>query len=339
MHELLDQQVKSESKKRLRALRLPYSAHQILKEGLNNLLSTASSRAWCLPPTKLADEVPHYSSRHTTLALKGPRPVLQNSVTSSSAEEFALKIDASLKFLELAAEADLAVKPILLYYSCAQMCGVYTRVFFDWQNDNRTHGLRCHYVSGNVANTKVSIEHKGQFPRLVTACFLLSGMPSCFSELVTYSSVPTSHTGPGELLEMFGKVEIGSPVTELTLNELVTFDYGKRLKAVREQHGFHKFKGLPTTAFLIDVITLFVGSSLARYDVIGWKEILEGKNNSYRIHFEETFERYQKSTVNYLLAMLENPSFSFDQASLPTQPSPYSHDDHTRFKDDPNCAS
>jgi hypothetical protein len=339
MHEFFDPQVKSEIKKRLRALRLPYSAHQILKHGLDQLLAIASSRAWCLPPTKLEDEIHHYSSRYTVLGLKGPRPVLRSSLEKNLAEELALKIDASIKFFELAIDADLLVRPILLYYSCAHICGVYTRAFFDWQNDSRKHGLQCNHASGNVAKTKVTIGKRGQFPRLATTCFLLSGMPSCFSDLVTYSSPPTSHTGPGELLEKFGKAEVGSPITELTLDELITFDYGKRLKIVREQHGFHKFKGLPTTAFLIDVITLFVGSSLARYDVIGWREILEGKNNSYRIHFEETFERFQNSMINYLLAMLENPSFSFDQAFLPTQPSPYSHNDRTRFKDDPNYVS
>jgi hypothetical protein len=57
-------------------------------------------------------------------------------------------------------------------------------------------------------------------------CFLLTGQPNCFSPPVTYSSKPTAHTGPGELLESFGKNEQGVPVTNLTLDELVNFDYG-----------------------------------------------------------------------------------------------------------------
>lgn len=336
---LFDWQAKSEIKKRFRALRLPYSAHQILKQSLDQLQSLTSSRVWGLPPTKFADEIQHYTSRHKALGLNGPRPILRKSLELDFAEEMAIKIDASINFLELAISSDLLIKPILLYYSCAHLCGVYTRVFFDWQQDDRHHGLNCTHRPGNVVATKLSVAKKGQFPRLATTCFLLSGWPSCFSELVTYYSTPTSDTGPGELLEKFGQVEKGSPKTELTLDEIITFDYGQQLKPIRQQHGFHKFKGLPTTAFLIDVITLFVGSSLARYDVIGWGKILEGKTNSYRIHFEETFERFQNSTVNYLLAMLENPSFSFDQAFHPTQPSPYSHADHTRFKGDPNYAS
>jgi hypothetical protein len=185
----------------------------------------------------------------------------------------------------------------------------------------------------------VSIAKKGQFPRLAATCFLLSGMPSCFSELVTYLATPTAHTGPAEHLEKFGKTEIGSPVTKLTLDELVTFDYGMRLKAVRERHGFHKFKGLPTTAFLVDVICLFLGSSLARYDVLGWREILEGRSNPYRIHFEETFDRFRGFLANSLLTMLEDPNSRFEDRIIRSQPSPYSHDDHSRFKDDPNCAA
>lgn len=339
MYELLDQQTKSETKKRLRALCLPHSANQILSQSLAQLHAAEGSRSWALPPTKFADEVLHYASRHRALGLKGPRPSLRGSLKPAFAEELALKIDSSLNFSKLASGADPLVKPILLYYSCAHLCGVYTRAFFEWQQDSRTHGLTCRHKPGDVANTEVSIAKMGQFPRLVAACFLLSGMPSCFSKLVTYSSTPTAHTRSGELLEKFGKTEIGSPVAKLTLDELATFDYGKHLRTVRERHGFHKFKGLPTTAFLVDVITLYLGSSLARYDVLGWREILEGKNNSYRIHFEEAFDRFQSFTISSLLAMLENPLLTFDDRIIPSQPSPYSHDDHSRFKNDPNYAS
>jgi hypothetical protein len=339
MYQLLDQQARPEIKRHQRELRLPYSAHQILGQSLAKLAATEISRSWTLPPTRFPDEVLHYSSRHKALGLKGPLPIVRSTLNSAFAEELALKIDSSLNFLELAANADPLVKPILLYYSCAHVCGVFTRAFLEWQQDRRTHGLCCSHKPGNVAKTEVSIAEKGQFPRLATACFLLSGMPSCFSELVAYSSSPTAHTNKGELLESFGKTELGAPVRKLALDELVAIDYGSRLKAVRERHGFHKFKGLPTTAFLFDVITLYVGSSLARYDVLGWREILEGKSNSYRIHFEEAFDRFQNFTINSLLAMLENPLLTFDDRIIPSQPSPYSHDDHSRFKDDPNHAS
>jgi hypothetical protein len=140
----------------------------------------------------------------------------------------------------------------------------------------------------------------------------------------------------GELLHNFGKDELGAPLKSLTLAKLTAFDFGANLQAVRQRHGFHKFRGLPTTAFLIDVLTLFVGSSLARYDVLGWKQVLDGKDNSFRIHFEETYERYLTVGLDVLLASLDEPLGDFDRRLLPSQPSPYSHDDHFRFKKDPN---
>ena len=101
-------------------------------------------------------------------------------------------------------------------------------------------------------------------------------------------------------------------------------------------HGFHKFKGLPTTAFLLDVLTLFTASSLAQYDVLGWKKILEGKENSYRIHFEETYERFLRFGIDFLLFALENPLHDFDDRLIQSQPSPYSNQDTSRFGTDAN---
>jgi len=156
---------------------------------------------------------------------------------------------------------------------------------------------------------------------------------------VTYSCQPTTHVGPGGLLENFGKDELGAPIPRPSLHELANFDFGMRLKAVRGRHGFRMFRGLPTTAFLLDVVTLFLGSSLARYDVLGWKRILEGKDNSYRIHFEEAYERFLTSGIDLLLASLESPLQDFDRRLIPSQPSPYSHDDESRFAKDPNYES
>jgi hypothetical protein len=75
---------------------------------------------------------------------------------------------------------------------------------------------------------------------------------------------------------------------------------------------------------------------LARYDVSGWKRILEGKDDSYRIHFEETYERFLGFGIDILLSALENPVQDFDHRLVPSQPSPYSDNDTSRFKTDPN---
>lgn len=336
MSHLHDIAAKAQIAARRRSFRLPYTAKQSFASSLARLHAVSVPRAWVLPATSFSDEVQHYYSRHKTLIAKGPRPRLRAGITSELAEELALKIDAALSFAEIAETADPLVKPIVLYYSCAHLCGVYTRAFFEWDGDSRTHGISCHYKPGDLSNTIVSIEGAGQFPRIAATCFLLTGQPSVFSALVTYSAKPSVHVAPGELLHEFGQEEIGAPVKKLTLAELGAFDYGARLRAVRQRHGFHKFRGLPTTAFLLDVLTLFVGSSLARYDVLGWKKVLDGNDNSFRIQFEEAYDRYLTVGLDVLLASLEDPTLDFDRRLLPSQPSPYSHDDHLRFPADPN---
>jgi hypothetical protein len=281
--------------------------------------------------------VRHYYTRQKELGVRGSRPRLRETITKDFAEELALKIDAALEFARLGETADLLIRPILLYYSCAHLCGVYLRHLFEWGKDKRNHGLSCSQERGNVADTAVYIKPSGQFARLATTCFLLTGHPSVFTRLVTYRQRPTAHTGSGELLGSFCANEVGNPVRHLTLSELAAFDYGGQLQMVRQHHGFHKFKGLPTTAFLLDVISLFVASSLARYDVLGWKSIIEGRDNRFRIHFEEVFDRFHSFTIDCILAALEDPFPDFERRLVPSQPSPYSHDDHSRFERDPNC--
>jgi hypothetical protein len=39
------------------------------------------------------------------------------------------------------------------------------------------------------------------------------------------------HVKPGELLENFGKTELGESIDKLTLNELANFNFAERLRA------------------------------------------------------------------------------------------------------------
>ncbi|MDH4273817.1 MAG: hypothetical protein OEW08_02135 [Gammaproteobacteria bacterium] len=335
MFELMDLQAKPIIKKRRQEFRLPFTAHDRLEISHATLMSTNISRSWLLPETQYRDEITHYYNKLINLGISGPRPILRTKLEKRTSEELAIKIDAALNFSALAENSDEIIKPILLYYSCVHLCGVYTRAFFDWKGDKLHHGLKCSY-NKNVGETIIGVNEVGQFQRLASTCFLLTGQPNCFSDLVTYSQPPTAQTGAGELLEKFGFSEIGAPIKQLTLDELVHFNFGGELKKIRNRHGYHKFNGLSSTAFLIDIITLFVGSWLARYDVLGWKQVLEGKNNSYRIHFEDTFDRFQFFMIDALLARLDEPLSDFSKRLIPSIPSPYSLDDHTRFKNDPN---
>lgn len=326
-------------RERRRALALPHSLNRILDSSLSALWTHRGSRCWALPETSFDDEVRHYYERHKALGLSGPRPKLRTDVTGRpSPEELAMQVDVALSLLELGAQADPLSKPILLYYSCANIVSAFTRCFFDWEQDRRSHGLSCSHDNDNLPSTCVKIKGKGQMPRLATTCFLLSGMPSCFSELITYSMQPLHHTRAGELLERFGKTEEAEPIRSLTLDELRSFDYPARLKAVRVRHGFHKFNGLPGTALLLDYLMLFAASSLARYDVVGWKKILDGKGNDYRLSFDDVFDRYCAFTVDLFLVLMANPLERLDASLLTNVPSPYSTRHH-RFPDDPNYAS
>jgi hypothetical protein len=215
--------------RRRRSFRLPDSAKRSFELSLARLHASNVSRAWTLPATPFPEEVKHYYSRHRALSAKGPRPRLRIQITPGLAEELALKVDAALSFAELAERADPLVKPILLYYSCAHLCGVYTRAFFEWECDSRKHGITCSHKPSDVPNTVVSIEDSGQFPRIAVTCFLLTGQASLFSPLITYSAKPSAHVAPGELLHKFGQNELGGPLKSLTLAELAAFDFGAHL--------------------------------------------------------------------------------------------------------------
>lgn len=181
MFHFLDVRAKPLLVKRRRSLRLPHAAHVVLSGGLATLHGAAASRCWALPPSSFSDEVAHYYSRHKVLGGKGPRPKLRSSISPSLAEKQALKIDAALSFAELGERADELVRPILLYYACAHLCGVFSRTFFEWDRDSHSHGLTCTHKPGDVQNTQITISDSGQFPRIVATCFLLTGQPNCFS--------------------------------------------------------------------------------------------------------------------------------------------------------------
>jgi hypothetical protein len=336
MFDIEEQLARNVRRVRRQTLCLPHTIHQVLTDSLDTAKSTINSRMWSLPDTHFSDEVEHYHQRHEQLEIVGPRANLRQSIEKQFAIEQALKVETGLNFASMAESATALIKPILLYYASAHLCSVYTRALFKWDNDSRVHGLSCQFSPGDVGNTTVVIRNDGLFARMAACSFLLTGNPSCFSPLITYRASPVAHTEPGERLEKFGQQEVGTPIRHISVDELVNFDYHFELKNVRERHGFHAFNGLPGTAFLIDFITIFVGSSLARYDLLGWKEILDGETNPYRIHFENTFERFYGFSIDAILARIDDPFADFDLRLFPSQPSPYSPEDVFRFETDPN---
>lgn len=314
-------------------LRLPHAALALLTSANDAIKSQTRSRVWTLPQTLLSDEVSFYGTKHQHLSLRGPRPSLRQSVSQECAEEIATKVDSGLNFLRISEDADFFTVPILLYYAAAHILGAYTRAVFNWRLDRAAHGITCSKAtrSQGVGGTRIKIQSNGLVPRFATTCFLLSGWPSLFSELVVYSEKPTAHTGSGEKLEHFGKEVVGNPLLECTLDELVSLDYKTRLNDLKQRHGYHKFEGLPTTAIIADLITLFTAGWLARYDVLGWRQILDGKTNSYRIHFEETNHRVRTFLLERVLASIADPTKFLSERIWPEVSNPYT-DDHPRFR-------
>lgn len=258
------------------------------------------------------------------LSIDGPVPKPRASISKTDAEEFALKIRAAVNFRDLSRDADPFVKPILIHYSLSHLLSVYARAFLDWEGDRPTHGLKVSHARRSIETTSVTVQKYGSFPRLTVALFVLSGRPSALTPLITYSATPAANSGPGELLESFGKVEQAYPKNRLRLDELAAFDYRSVLREVRTRHGFHKFEGLSATAFLLDIIAVQMASSFARYDVLGWRAILEGRTNRYLLFFDEVFLRLTEFAFDRILEMLQHPSIQLDSQASPTLASPYS---------------
>ena len=312
--------------RRRRSLRLPHSAGQVLSVALGSLHAATGARAWALNPGNYVDEISLYHSQHKALSLKGPRPRLRQNLNADDAEEMALKADAGFGFLEIVQESDPFVAPILLYYAAGHLTGVYSRAFFLWDQDSPVHGVSVTHRARNVGTSEIRIQNRGHFPRVATAVFLLTGAPSYFSELVVYAQPPQLHTGPGELLEFFSQTQTGNSPRVLTLDELANFDIVQKVQEVKAHFHLHKWRGIGPTLFVVDLLTIFVASTIARYDVLGWRRIFEGRTNSYRIFFDNAFERFMRFGFDFIVDSLVDPKVFWDSPGLHMS-SPYIDDE------------
>lgn len=290
-----------------RALALPHSAERILGQSLSYLHTASGSRGWSLPSTTFSSEVEFYRLQHQASGIKGPRPELRSTMDRKTAEDLALKLDASFEFVEMSQRASPYVSPILLYYGAAHATGAYSRAFFSWRKDSQKHGVAIVHKQGNLAETAIRIEDSGHFKRLVATTFLLTGNPILYSELVTYAGVPEAHTEPGGLLEAFCQSRARQLPSTLTLGNLMQVNLREEVEKLRLEMGFHKWWGLPATLFVWDFLLILVASSLARYDVVGWRSVLEGKENDYRLRFDAAFERFRDAGFSHVAYTLSEP--------------------------------
>jgi hypothetical protein len=308
-----------ELERRRRELTLPLSAYRLLKRALEELHSVSGTRLWALRETTIPQEVAFYGAAHQARKLPGPVPVLKSVISSSDGEETALRLAAAFEFLEMSRRSSPEVAPVLLHYAAAHATGVYSRAFLDWRADSRKHGIAVTHNSDTAA-TEICIQKKGHFPRLAAATFLLTGSPSYFSELVTYAGPPIDHAAPGQPLERFQAIQVGplSP-RRFTLAELLSLDLRERGEFVKAQFGLWKWRSLPAQLLLYDLLVIMVASNIARYDVLGWRTILDGKHNDLRLRFDACFQRFRGQAFDYLLLGLASPApFSEQRARLPS---------------------
>jgi hypothetical protein len=305
-----------------RELSLPFSATRVLASSLVTLRTAVGERAWSLAPTTVESEVARYAAEHVRESAMGPVPELKAVIDLEAAESTALRLTAGIEFLEMARTASPGVSPMVRYYGAAHVTAALSRAFLEWSSDNRNHGLEASHRDP-IGNTVLTIKPKGHFRRLVAASFLLNGGPSIFDDLVSFAGQPVANMGPGEALEHFQATNRGAFPSSLTLDGLLRLNLVDLVENLRQSLGLHKWHRLPETLFLYDFLVLFLASSVARYNVIGWREILEGRTNAYRNAFDASFSRIDQFMLPHVVETLYSPSPFWNQR--PTSGGPYSN--------------
>jgi len=268
--------------------------------------------------TTIAKEVCHYAEMTGRLAPKAPSVSNRSTVRLAHAEDLASRLAAAVDYLELARDAAPLIKPVLLYYSCANLTGVLSRAFFEWEPDHLGHGMKVEHHA-DPTKTRVRIERNGYFPRLAITLFLLTGRPTPFIPVVAFA---------GEADE--SRQVVGDPVRDLSLAELMAFDVTERVDALLQHHGIAKWahwKGpsYGETAFLLDVLLMYVASSYARYQPARWSMILAGSPGTGEMaaSFGDAFERFDKFGFDRVLSLLGVDDWDFT-ASQHFYDNPYS---------------
>ena len=286
----------AEARRRRREMSTPRALRSLLESAQNKIHHSKTSCQGALPPTTIAKEVNHYSQRWLELGLDGPYPKNAPPITAEQADDIAVRINAAGQYLALATEADELVRPVLLYYSCANVVAAQCRSFFTWEKYREAHGLSCDGGT-DVWTTRVTIKKNGAFARLVTTMFLLTGKPTPFDRLVAYSQGPTAS----------GQKETNDPVHQLTLRELADFDLVAKDLAVGEAFGLQGGVATSEISFYVDTMVLFAASHLARYKPVLWRSVLDGRTNDSRLVFDDAFERYSMFGFDRVLAILAEP--------------------------------
>ena len=284
---------------RRRMLAETASAESVLNSTITRLNSTDTTLPG-RPGARFSETLNQYASRHAELGLEGPRPRLRAELERKNASQMSRKIEAATQYLNLAQAADPLVQPVLMYYAYAHLSSVYTRSLFDWENDHPSEGISFEHQA-KPERTVVKLQPNGHIARLATTLTICQALPNCFSELFTDQ---TRAKG--------GKAEVGEPIAELTLADLAAFDFATECDLVARRFGVDANVVAAHTQVVLDAITISLGRSFGRYDVRGWRRILEKSDHTLRIHFQKCFDRFVCFLADYFIAALFDPFLAID---------------------------
>lgn len=155
------------------------------------------------------------------------------------------------RFIEMSSRSEDEIKPILLYYGIAQVCGFFVSSMCKYGLSG-SHGIKVD------ENLNVSVLERGSFVRFLDVCSLLgvnseftkfqwNSAQNDFSESLSNTKYPFSRS-LNTLLEDLDRIIRSNP----SLNRVASFDQ-------------------------VSYILLFVASHLARYRPELWKKIVEGQ--------------------------------------------------------------
>jgi hypothetical protein len=296
-------------------LRIASTAHPVWGRGLTKLQEAGVALIPELGMAKYVDAAELYGKELEKSRGKVAIPRGKNVLEKEDSEFLADCVDSSLHMLDSALEADVVVRPMLFYYSVAQLFGAWSRTYLHWVPENRdSHGLSFNRNDRDVGESKITLQDDGFFPRLESMLWLIYGQGSVFSRVL-----PLPYEG-GRVQEYRRNRKLPEvprndrAVRELSLKDLVEFSVERRVEEAEASFGVDKTRLTVATRLLLDVLLLYTASCLSRYNPRTWKEVLLGRKYSYRLHFDAVFERSQGFAVDYALALMENPARNLGQS-------------------------
>lgn len=197
----------------------------------------------------------------------------------------ATKLKNARVLFEQATQSIEEVRPVSMYYGAISFLDFVTScVVRRVSKGNPSHGLRvtCGDSGWNFdrdwprKNCSVEMSTSGDFPFYVDA-LTIAGWPSLFSGFRLHRDTKGS---PYQVIENPAPL---LKTGKLSFDLLCNFDFEVYIK---NNPGLHKWlrngkdmAALKVTAFLIDVVIVYIASCLSRYYVPAWRDVIDGRKS------------------------------------------------------------